>query len=790
MVRFLRGQRDGLEAPSGADPRMVNPPQNDPLEAAIEDEPELLAGFEAALPRAQGYSGFAEGGAGYANAPVTGLGGAIARAASDLWSRMPAISGLWGGITRPAEGLARARVDLVLWLPIFLALGIGAWFSLHNEPTAPFYAGVAVALGAAVMLWARVPPAGQFLCAAAALACTGFLLSGAQAHRAAAPVLQFRYYGPVEGRIVAVDRSGTDRIRLTLDQPRLDRLSPDRTPKKIRVALQEAPGEGAQAWLDPIPGQRVILTAHLLPVNGPVLPGGYDFRRKSWFDQIGAVGYTRTPVLLLDPADPSDWALAAHGFRMRVSKGIQDHIGGQAGAMAAALLVGDRSGISVATNEIMRGSNLFHIIAISGLHMGMLTGFVFAALRYGMALVPRVALRVPVKKIAAVGGLIAATIYLWISGMSVATERAYVMAAVMLIAVLLDRRALSLRTVALAALLILLIAPNNLIEPGFQMSFGATVALILMAGPWTKLSYRLPPVLRPVGMLIATSFIAGMVTAPIAAAHFNRMAEYGVLANLFAVPVMGTLVMPAGVIAALLAPVGLEALPLWVMGKGTAWIIYVGEKVSSLDGAVIAIPTPPAWVLPVLVLGALVMVLGRGAGRTFAGLAVLVAFGGWMRVEPAPLLIAPEGELVGVMTDQGRAVSKSAAGFVASNWLNADGDAALPETAFERALFTGVSAARVAKWEGFEIVHLTGKSAEDRLAAACTEGRIVVIAARIDQRAGPCVMIDQTWLDESGALAISYDHSALGDTDLRERLKIVSARAQTGARLWTRHGAD
>ena len=719
---------------------------------------------------------------------------AWARWLREIWPWTWWIGGmLFGGITQPAQALARARVDLVLWLPIFLSLGIGAWFAIPFEPEAPLYSALCGALGGALLLWARVRPAGQFVCAGISLALIGFLLAGAQAHRVAAPVMAFRYYGPVEGRIVSIDRSGTDKIRLTLDQPRLGRLTPDQTPKRIRIALQEAPGEGAQAWFVPEPGQRVILTAHLLPPNGPALPGGYDFRRKSWFDQVGAVGYTRTPVLLLDRPDPSEWALAAHGFRMRISAGIQAAIGGQPGAMAAALLVGDRSGITVATNEIMRGSNLFHIIAISGLHMGMLTGFVFAALRYGIALVPRVALRVPAKKIAAVGGLFAATIYLWISGMSVATERAYVMAAVMLVAVLLDRRALSLRTVALAALLILLIAPESLIEPGFQMSFGATVALILMAGPWTRMARYLPPVLRPVGMLVATSFIAGMVTAPIAAAHFNRMAEYGVLANLFAVPVMGTLVMPAGVIAALLAPFGLAWAPLWIMGKGTAWIIFVGGAVSSLDGAVIALPTPAGWVLPTLALGALTMVLGRGAARSFAGAAVLIGFVAWARVVPAPVLIAPEGELVGVMTDAGRAVSKDAAGFVASSWLNADGDAVLPEGAAARDLFEGPNAVRIAHWEGYEIVHLSGKSALKRLAAACTAGRIVVIAARVEASgaARPCVVIDQTQLKETGSLAMTLADNrpadrALGGDDLRARLKMTTARSLTGDRLWTR----
>ncbi|NCU20892.1 ComEC/Rec2 family competence protein, partial [Candidatus Falkowbacteria bacterium] len=422
----------------------------------------------------------------------------------------------------------------------------------------------------------------------------------------------------------------------------------------------------------------------------------------------------------------------------------------------------------------------YHIISISGLHMGMLAGFVFAALRYGLAAAGNLALRWPVKKIAAAAALVAATVYLWLAGPNVATERAYVMAAVMLLAVLVDRRAISLRTVALAALILLVAEPESLTEPGFQMSFGATVALILIYGPWSAVEHRLPVLLKPVAMLLVTSLAAGLVTAPIAAAHFNRMPEYGLLANLLAVPVMGMLVMPAGVIAALLAPFGLAAPALWVMQQGTAWMILVAEQVAALEGAVLAVPAPPAAVLPLLAGGASVATLGRGVVRSAGGLMLALAAALWVGAARPALLIAPEGELVGLMTPAGRALSKTGAGFVAESWLEADGDTARPETAAARAGFSGQRGGREAELAGRRLLHLTGKAAAEKAPDACREGAVVVLAAAAPKPPGDCLWVDQTILRQTGALAI--------DADATGALVITRAAEVAGTRLWSGAG--
>jgi len=439
-------------------------------------------------------------------------------------------------------------------------------------------------------------------------------------------------------------------------------------------------------------------------------------------------------------------------------------------------MTGDRSGLSEATREVMRRSSLAHLIAISGLHMGMLAGFVFGLVRYGLALAGRPALIWPTKKLAAIAALIAASGYLWLAGPAVSTQRAWIMVSIMLLAVLADRRALSLRTVALAASLLLIWRPESLTEPGFQMSFAATTALIVALGPWTRAARHLPRLLRPVLMLVATSLIAGGATAPIVAAQFHRLSEYGVLANLFAVPAMGLVIMPMGVLAALLAPLGLAGPALWAMGQGTAWILRVAEWVSGLDGSVLAIVQPGPWVIPLIALGALGAILTRGAGRSASVGLILLGGALWLRAgaERPALLIAPEAQQVGLMTSQGRALSKPSAGFISERWLAADGDPASLEEAAARPAFSGPRGARIAQFKRAPLAHLTGKSAKEALPAICAKGGFVVISTRVETPTGPCDLWDAARLRDTGAVAIS----ATGEVTTTAQVK--------GRRLWTR----
>ena len=581
----------------------------------------------------------------------------------------------------------------------------------------------------------------------------------------AAPVLEWRYYGPIEGRVIGIDRSRSDALRLRLDQVALDRVPRTKTPAQVRVALH-----GDAPSFDVIPGQRVMTTGHLSPPGGPVEPGGFDFRRHAWFHALGAVGYTRNPVVQAAPAsDP----LPLLRLRRAITARIIDVQGGDIGGFGAAVTTGDRSGVSQEALEWLRASNTAHLLAISGLHMGLLVGVIFAALRYGLALIPWLALRWPVRKIAAVGALLGAGGYLAISGSSVATERAFVMAAVMLLAILVDRRAISLRSVALAAFIVLALRPEALLGPGFQMSFAATTALVAVYGAMHEAEISLPGpfwIKAALGVLLS-SLIAGLATAPVGAAHFNAVAHYGLLANLFSVPVMGTLVMPAAVLAAALAPFGLEAVGLWIMGWGIQWILWVAEWVAGLDGARRFVPSPPALALPLFACGSLVVVLWQGRGR-FVGVApVVLAAALWVGVERPTALIAEGGALVGVMTDAGRALSKPrGAGFVARTWLENDGDPVAQDEAFVR---WGPQEGGVARknMQGWEIIHLTRKSASEDF-AECTSGQIIITSYEKDL-SGDCYLLDATRF------------AGLGSVSMTDGVW-HSAAAISGQRLWHR----
>jgi competence protein ComEC len=674
---------------------------------------------------------------------------------------------------RPAaailDEIERQRGHLFPWVPVVLAAGIAGYFALKSEPGAADWGWVGAALGGFALGSVLLRGGFRIVAVAGLVALSGFAVAGLRAHAVAGVTLEFRFYGAIQGRIVGVDRSASDALRLTLDRVVLEGVPPGRTPGRVRVSLH-----GRQGFLEPEPGVTVILTGHLSPPGGAVEPGGYDFRRQAWFEGLGAVGYTRTPVLALLPHDGRGIALAVYRLRTRISAAVQAALPGQRGAVAAALTTGDRAGISEETWEALRASNLAHLLAISGLHMGLLTGFVFASLRFGMA---PLSLYLPVRKIAAAVALASGAAYLALSGGNVATERAFVMVAVMLLAVLADRRAVTLRSVAVAALIVLTLRPEALLGPGFQMSFAATTALVAVYGALRgeRLSpARWPLAARVVGGVALSSLVAGLATAPIGAAHFNQVPHYGLIANVVSVPLMGMVIIPGAVLAALLSPFGLGWLGLAVMSPAIGWILAVAGRVAGWEGAVSHVAAPGPAVLPLLALGALWLVLWQGRGRV-AGIPVMAAaLVLWHGAERPEVLVSQSGGLVGVMTTDGRALSKARGeGFAAETWLENDGDGGTQEQAFARmSVFPDV---RRIVLKDAVILHATGKVASKEALAACSGAAVLVVNVPLAAPAG-CEVYDARRLGVTGALAIRSGP---------EGLVVTTAREVSGVRLWS-----
>ena len=680
--------------------------------------------------------------------------------------------GVVEGPIRALRALAETPVDLFLFAPVCLSVGIGLWFGLSTEPGPEFYAVTAGVLAVLAGLgrfgpWLLRPPVLALACMA-----LGVLACGTRVWLVAAPMLEAPYSGAVQGRIVDIDRSQSDAVRLTLDQVVLSEVAPAATPATVRVSLHgPRPAHPYQM------GTTVQVTARIAAPESAPEPDGFDFRRMAWFQQLGAVGYTASPVITWAP--PGPWDASVNRLRNRLSAAIMARVPGDAGAFAAGALTGDRSEISAAVVTDLRVSSLAHLLAISGMNMAFLTGFVFALIRYGLALIPPVSLRLNTKKVAAYVAFAVALFYLTLSGANVATTRAFLMVSIMLGAVVLDRRALTLRSVALAAMILLIWQPDSLLAPGFQLSFAATIGLIAGFGPVERFvtARGLPGWLKPAVLLTVSSALAGLVTAPYSAATFNRLTGYGLLANLLTVPVMD-LLMGAGAVAALLAPIGLEGPALAVMGWAAQWILLVAHWVAGLDGAITPVPQPGPWVVPLITLGALWLVLWQGRARLAGAGPLIAGFALWGMVERPALLISSDGVLAGVLGPEGRALSAPrGAGFAAESWLADDGDLATPQEAAARTGFDGPTGARRFQVAGLQGVALSGKAALTQVAGACASADLVVVPVRLgpvtDAPPG-CTVIDAGLLARTGAVA-----------GLRQGEGLLLVPVHHTARVWT-----
>lgn len=527
-------------------------------------------------------------------------------------------------LTRSWAALISARIltvqDLPLWCPVAFAVGSAVYFTLPFEPSpaAGWIAfGLAVCAVAGAAIWRHRTGVLIMLMIAA------FVLAGGARGQwrtlaVAGPIVaDSERARTVTGWIETVQQS-SGRQRLVLRVAALEGMADP--PRRVRVLANRG---------DFQPGDAISIRAVLGPPPRPAAPGSYDAGFAAWFSGLGGSGFAVTqPAAARIDGDRRSRAFAR--FRWSMAERIRERAPPRSAGIAAALLTGDRSGISPDDAEALRATGLGHILAISGLHMALLAGGVFFAVRFLFAAIEPFARRHDPRYPAAVAALLAALAYLALSGAAIPTQRAFIMTAAILIGVLVGRQAISMRSVALAAFAVLLIQPESIVTPGFQMSFAAASALIAAFG---ALRDRRQPGPRPgvlrraagsFGAIGWSSLIAGAATSGFAAFHFNRLAAFGFLANLAAMPVFSFLVMPAGVIALALMPFGLEAIPLAVMGAGLDAVLTVAHYIAGWPGALSPVPAGNGAALPLYAAGFAALVAGRGLLR-LAGLAVMGA---------------------------------------------------------------------------------------------------------------------------------------------------------------------
>ena len=554
---------------------------------------------------------------------------------------------------------ARAQVDRVfLWVPVAFGLGAAIYLGLKSEPLLWPAASAGIVLGASagVVAWRG---GGRALIGAlilAAMVAAGFSVAKLRSDHVAAPIVPAGLgVAEVEGFVVDVDTPSASGPRLLIAPTYVSRLAGDQLPLRLRIVM---PPGGFVA-----PGQAIAVKALLDPPPAPAAPGAYDFARDAWFEGEGGVGLARSQPQIV-AAPPAPWRLrlvmAVNAFRwataQRLASDMNQVMGGRAGdaaGLAVAVTTSHQDWLSAEVRNDLRGAGLAHMLAIAGLHTAALSGFVFFSLRFLIAAWPWLALRVNGKKGAAAGGLLAVGAYLVLSGAHAPARRAAITAAVAFTAILLDRQAVSLRSLALAALIILLADPEVVVQPGFEMSFCATAALVALAEDWPR-----PP--RPVGLpwhlsliqrsrdwivaLFVVSLVAGAATGPFAIQHFNRIANFGVFANLTADLVASVVMMPALAVALLLELVGhgVAAPALFVAGWAARSVIAIGHLFATAPGAGVTASAAPQIALLMSYFGILFICLWRGWLR-WIGLPLAFAVALWPRPAPPAIWVASDG---------------------------------------------------------------------------------------------------------------------------------------------------
>ncbi|MBV7256558.1 ComEC/Rec2 family competence protein [Pacificimonas sp. WHA3] len=680
--------------------------------------------------------------------------------------------------------LAEERHQLPLFIPVFLGAGILSWFAIAGP--GGWTAAICLALAFAMAGLLADGLIRLSVMAAGILFALGVALVWFHAGRVSAPVLDDSRFGvQLIGDVIAVERlPARERTRLL--------IAPDDdfpAGMRIRMSLRGDAPDGIG------PGARVAMKATVSPPPGPSVPGGYHFARRAWFEGIGATGYALGGIEVVTPAPPPGGLSARLAeLRANMTQRLQDGVGGRAGGVAAALVTGDRGGIQPEVSEAMRDSGLAHLIAISGLHIGVVVGGTLWLVRRALTLWPWFALRYDARLAAALVAALMGVAYTLIAGASVPTVRACIAVLIVLVGLSIGREAISLRLVAAGATAILIWRPDYVLSPSFQLSFAAVTGIVaLYQSPWGR-RWSAPDADRrwPAKMargalaLVLTGIVAEIAIGPIALFHFNQMGLYGAGANLIAIPLTSFVIIPLLMMSVLTGPFGLSAGPDRALGWTLDRLIDLAEATSALPGAVAMLPAMTGLAMVLIVAGGLWTALWQGRRRWFgvlpAGIGIVSAL-----LTPRPdLLVSPDGTHLAIIDGSRIAMLRPRVGdYLQDMWGGAAG-VRTHERMEERAdtdCSRDACQVRLARGgRDWNILATRSRNLIGRaeFETACRRNDIVVSARRLPDWCRPrWLRLGRAELERLGAVSIDLKAGA-----------IRSAAAEDGAHPWSRRTAS
>jgi len=544
---------------------------------------------------------------------------------------------------KPKALFAAEQERLVLWLPVLFAIGVGGYFALDFEPKTQ---DLAMIFGVFAMLtalcWRNFYL--RFLFIALLFISAGFLRAEMRTDAVSAPILQKNiFFKAVEGEIadIQIREKGE---KLILQNPSIEGLEAEKTPVKISVSLREV-ADGLAV------GNKIRLQSMLFPPPTPAMPKSYDFARMFYYEQLGAVGFSPKPPILLEKARKTDFEQRLNALRISITERILAPMSAENGWIAAAMMVGEQSGVSKDASDAMREAGIYHILSISGLHMSLAVAIMFVSTRFLLSLYPPLAIRLPTKKIAAIVGISSSFAYLLLAGYPVPAVRSFIMVACVMLAILVDRSGISIFSLAWAGLITLIWQPEALLGASFQLSFAATIAIVAFYENYSHVLYKAGAgIFHKIWLyfwgIILTSLVATLATTPLVLYDFNRFTLWGIVANMLMLPLASAWIMPCAVVAFLAMPLGLEHYPLVALDYGLSLMMAGARFIASQPYAAIPLPSPEFWGLLLSVFGGLWLVVWQQKWRLLGVPLIIIGVATIALHKPYDLLVSDDATKV------------------------------------------------------------------------------------------------------------------------------------------------
>lgn len=560
---------------------------------------------------------------------------------------------------------------LNLWYFAAFIFGIIAYFTLPFEPSAKYVAMVFAASFTSLYL-RRFGLSGAFISGLIIAFCFGIAVSKYRVLNLKVSTIDNSFTSVIEGRISNI-KPITKGTQLLLTELNIAQIKEKNFHSNVKLNLKS---EYANALMV---GDKIRVFAFLNPSPASLIPGGYDFALYNYFSNVGATSYGLKEPEIIERKNIVGFSAYVQNLRHKIYHRLIEVLGKDQGNFAAALLLGEGKGLDSLVMQNMRYAGISHILCVSGLHLSLVAMLCFIATRFMLNLSNFIAFNFNIKLIAAIVSLLGSFLYLMLSGMQIAATRAFIMTAIFIWSVMIGRSHYPLRSIATAAMIILIINPEYVLHPSFQLSFIAVLSLVTgyefyMKNQWILGGSR--GVFANIKLYlfsnIYSSLLAGLATMPLVIYHFYLSSNYSVLSNLIAVPLMSFFMMPLAILSIILMPLHLDYYALKALGFLIQIIINVAKYIVSLPGSIWYFGHVSGVSILLYMIGFFWLTLWQKSWRHFGFVLVVASVILMMQSEKPDLIFDPGLNAIGIKNKEGKLEihAKRMSQFTKNYWTN------------------------------------------------------------------------------------------------------------------------